>query len=208
MSDNERIAGLENDQHSRLESKVFEVRGLLQGLSSQNVNAWELSIEYLEIPVTDMHYTHHQPTILIGAVIKGDRDKILYESATLSVTFSTETAANNLYTGDSVSCCYGKLGNKKRIVRHFHFDFQPGVERIVPSHVQFGGKFNQQGHVGDCHYCLEHFLEPPRIPIPPVDYIMLIDLAIREFETDLRAIADDRNWRAIVEDSNAIWSNR
>ncbi|MCL5962683.1 MAG: hypothetical protein M1358_25800, partial [Chloroflexi bacterium] len=153
---------------------------------------FRFDIPQAEIPILDYDLQPHEPTILIGGIIEFNGDAVIRSSLAVSIAFVTAAASPGspattlAETSLNVpSCCIGGCGSAKRIVRRFHFDFQPG-ERTKPfSHLQYGGKFPEDDQTREWHYCLEHFLEPPRWHSLPMDLALLLDLIIREFATPL-----------------------
>ena len=165
---------------------------------------WILEVPQFEIPIKDEKLHPHSPTFLIGGIIKVEKGAPVHLSFSLSIVFTTKsTTLASERTINANSCCLTSYLNKKRIVRRFHFDFQPTSRPC--SHIQYGGKFSESGYAVNCHYCLEHFLEDPHIHYPPMDLVLLLDLAIREFETSLQKWCQEPNWRSLVVKSQNLW---
>jgi len=169
-----------------------------------NDRNWNIEITQFEVPIEDQKLDPHSPTLLMGGIMQVKNGMPTHLSFSVCVTFTTKD--NAVECGKIVnapSCCLPGYLNQKRVVRRFHFDFQPSIS--PSSHVQYGGIFHENGHVTDCHYCLEHFLENPRIHYPPIDLVLLLDLMIREFETVLKNWRQETNWRSLVLKSQDLW---
>lgn len=190
----------------------FNVRHLsipLERLKSDYPD-WYINISHLEIPILNKDLSEHDPKILIGGIIQAKGDKIVYSTFSISIIFTTVASelSSQLITLNVPSCCLRDYANKRRIVRHFHFDFQPESNVEPVSHFQYGGHFPEGGHYSDCHYCLEHKLTIPRIFFPPMDIVLVIDLIIREFDTPLKHLTQEQEWRQLVYDSQKLlWKN-
>jgi hypothetical protein len=90
------------------------------------------------------------------------------------------------------SCCEANCRGINRIVRRFHFDTDGGIKDTLEtkSHVQFGGICHEETAIREqigksVHYCLDNKLDIPRLPYPPIDIILLFDILIRQFETEI-----------------------
>ncbi len=170
-------------------------------LKSETGNNFHCNIPLIEIPVLNKKLNQHHPTIIIGGVITGDKKSITRSSFAFWVTFQTEGL---ITPGDS--CCRVSQKTGKRIVRKFHFDLQPGNQKIPPSHLQYGGNPpNSIPNGMNSHYCLEPFLENPRIQYFPMDYLLVLDLALREFDTPLNDMVEERSWNNLVSKSQKVW---
>lgn len=190
----------------------FNVRHLslpLEKLKSDYPD-WYIKISHLEIPILNEDFSEHDPKILIGGIIQAKRDKIIYSTFSVTIIFTTEEPElpSSTSTLNVPSCCLKDHSNKRRIVRHFHFDFQPESDIEPVSHFQYGGSFPEDGPYGDCHYCLEHKLKIPRVFFPPMDMVLVIDLIIREFDTPLKGFTEDQEWKNLVfESQETCWKN-
>lgn len=204
LKDDSTFVELPNDQWRLLESaysKLKRIRGI----------EWSINITPFEIPIKNLKLRSHQPTFLIGGVIIGRGDEITWSSLSVCVTFtskSSRTLGTNVDEGcpglNVSSCCISHCDNKKRIVRRFHFDYQPHERDKPTSHLQYGGKV--PGVLfPDIHYCLEHFLENPRIHYPPMDLVLILDVMLREFDTPITKIKEEPNWKSLVKKSQELW---
>jgi hypothetical protein len=197
MKNNSDLAGLPGDQSNFVSSAYSR-------LKETAADDWEVDIHSFEIPVKNEELKYHNPTLLIGGTIKGERAKIMWSSLHVCLTFTSDwDNLPNSYRDvpseqclNVPSCCLGAYRNQKRIVRSFHFDYQP--EKRPKSHIQYGGKIIENGYNRTCHYCLEHFLEHPRLHYPPMDLVLLVDLFIREFHTPLSKWTQEPDWKGLV----------
>lgn len=198
IKSNSDFAGLHGDQYK---SVSFAYDKLKKTRDDRN---WTIDIPQFEVPIKDQKLHGHSPTFLIGGIVQVEKGTPVHLSFSLSIVFTTKS--NPVESGriiNATSCCLANYLNKKRIVRRFHFDFQH--TNMPSSHIQYGGKFLESGYTTDCHYCLEHFLEDPHIHYPPMDLVLLLDLAIREFETCLQKWRQETYWRNLVMKSQDLW---
>lgn len=177
------------------------------------VGAERIEIPLFEIPITDLKLKGHNPTFLIGGWMEFQEGILTGYSYLISITFSTEAEHKRKYSHhaereiNAQSCCLHRKPHTKRIVRKLHFDYDQCREQTnLKTHIQIGGKFPENSDIAyaDFHYCSEHFLEEPRIPIPTFDFILLLDLMIRQFHTPLETWKEEGAWNKIVEDSRRI----
>jgi len=168
---------------------------------------WNTVISHLEIPILDEELLEHDPEIIIGGIIEARDYEVIYSTFSASIIFTTEAPEPSSYTRilNAPSCCLKDHANKRRIIRHFHFDFQPKSKIKPTSHFQYGGSFPEEEDYGDCHYCLDHKLKIPRIFFPPMDIVLILDLIIREFNTPLRNLTEEGEWTNLVFESQKLW---
>lgn len=206
IKNNSDFASLPMDQ-TRFVSSAFSK------LKTSTGDKLSLEISQLEIPISNQKLEGHHPTLLIGGKINLDGDEIKFSSLSVCIAFKTEYSEPTEQTETQTitrslnvpSCCLNQYRNSKRIVRRFHFDCQPSSHDKPTSHVQYGGKFPESEQYKDYHYCLEHFLENPRIHYPPMDFVLLFDLIINEFETPLYKWTQENDWKGLVLRSQELW---
>lgn len=201
----EEYPGLTSNQTGSLYSAYSKLKKI-------NPSKWYFEAPQLEIPVLDEKLLPQHPTVLVGGITKAEGGEVTYSSLSICVTFTTEAASADpsaiaATAGDLNlrSCCLPACENKKRIVRRFHFDHQPNESNKPPSHLQYGGIFPENDTTLGWHYCLEHFLENPRLHYLPMDPVLLLDLVIREFKTPLHKWTQESDWRDLVLKSQNIW---
>lgn len=195
---NSDFASLHGDQYKSVSFAYDKLK------NTKDDRNWRIEIPQFEVPIKDHKLHSHSPAFLIGGIIQAENGTPTYLSFSLSIVFTTKThSVGSGRVVNATSCCLPNYLNKKRIVRRFHFDFQP--TNTPSSHIQYGGKFSESGYLTDCHYCLEHFLEDPHIHYPPMDLVLLLDLTIREFETCLQKWRQETNWRSLVLESQNLW---
>ena len=201
----EEYPGLTSNQRGSLLSAYSK-------LKSDNPSKWHFEVPQLEIPVLDEKLRSQHPTALVGGITEAEGGEVTYSSLSICITFTTETgtADSGAITDTSsglnlCSCCLPACENRKRIVRRFHFDHQPDESNKPPSHIQYGGVFPENNTTLGWHYCLEHFLENPRLHYLPMDLVLLLDLVTREFNTPLRKWTHELAWTNLVLKSQNIW---
>jgi len=176
-------------------------------------NNWVLDISpQWEIPILDNRSgfsknEHGQPNAhaLIGGIVRVVDGCLSEYSFTLCLVLE-----DNLRGGVTASrhcnipsCCLGGRGDMRRIVRKFHFDINTGDQCDRPTfHFQYGGEFKEKTFYELLHYCLDHGIEKPRLPYPPFDFVLILDLLIEQFD-NLKSL-DGTDWRSLVKDSQEI----
>ena len=95
------------------------------------------------------------------------------------------------------------------VLRRFHFDYDttiPTNDR-PRSHLQYGGKCEHDIlSIENIKYYLFSSLEFPRLPLPPMDLIMVFDIFIQQFPTPLNALHQDLQWISFVKESERLWA--
>lgn len=97
-----------------------------------------------------------------------------------------------------------------KLLRKFHFDFDPGLEPRKPPaplmHLQFGGERTpvmEDAGVDDGHLC--SWLSEPRIPCTPVSLALIIHLVLTEFRSEVGVKFIRRpEWKKIVRNNERI----
>lgn len=103
---------------------------------------------------------------------------------------------------------YAMSKDEYEVIRRFHFDYDTAlIENDRPrSHMQYGGKYiDRVADEGKGNYRLMHGLKLPRIPYPPYDITLIIDLFLRQFRTPLKPIIEGNQWRRLVCESERLW---
>lgn len=106
------------------------------------------------------------------------------------------------------SCCLGEYSDEWRVVRRFSFDFNEGdrdIDGAPVSHLEYGRKFQKGKTEGlnTPHYCLDRSILKPRIPYPPMDFVLLLDMLFDQYNNLSRA--KTKEWVSIVRDSERLF---
>lgn len=202
----------EEDYPGLLPNQRGSLTSAYSSLKKNKSSKWYFEAPQLEIPILDKDLGSQHPTALVGGTTIAEGSEVTYSSLSICITFTTEigtagsSAIMTASSGSNLrSCCLTVCENRKRIVRRFHFDHQPNESNKPPSHIQYGGVLPDNNITLDRHYCLEHFLEPPRLHYLPMDPVLLIDLVIREFKTPLDKWRQEPAWSKLVLKSQKIW---
>ena len=190
-----------------LPNQMGRIRSAYSKLKGAPADSYKSNIPQIEIPISNDSLRQHNPTVLIGGVICSSDGVIQHSSFSLCITFSSTVPVAPV-NGDGEnkgSCCLINDATTKRIVRRFHFDHQPYEENRPPAHLQYGGNFPGTGVSGiEWHYCIDD-LDNPRMHYFPMDFVLVLDLAINDFETPLADLAKEPEWKALVQESQQIW---
>lgn len=184
-------------------AQLSEVSRLLNSFSENLEHLphgqWEKKLPKLEIPIDASYLKHHNPVLVVGGIIKGNDSDITFSSLSLCIIFATDSTYR---ASTSDSCCLINQRKLKRIVRRFHFDFQPESKGHPISHLQYGG--NIPPEYSEYHYCIED-LDNPRFHYPPIDIVLLLDMIMKEFPTLLNQLSFEDYWRGLVFESQELW---
>lgn len=97
----------------------------------------------------------------------------------------------------------------RTVVRRFHFDFDPSQMQKdrPPIHLQYGGKFDPDHLASGFEYNYELFraIDLPRLPSPPYDFILLLDMLLKQFRVKVSGITQESRWRSLVRTSETLW---
>lgn len=168
-------------------------------------------------------FINHEAILRIFGVIATDGKKIVRQEIHLCLLYSKNphTPQSGMKTTELSSCCtaQNELNKYHRVVRKFHFDVHSNqTEGISHSnknqetphprfHLQYGGRYtdNYDLTASKVHYCLDHELDIPRIPILPTNLLSVFDMAMREF-----GILEYNNkyWRECVIESENIFTKK
>lgn len=197
---------IQPNQIGRISDSIVDLKHMVTSNDTHN-----FFVKQVEIPILDKDLSDHFPTFIIGGKIRGNKREIEYYSFSVCITFTSPQPSGSP-TGqrpngsmiDAPSCCIDKHPEMKRIVRRIHFDYQPNDHTPdLKWHLQLGGEFPKNHDCGELHYCLDSFLEKPRIPILSQDYVLALNLMLNQFETPLGGIRDGR-WNSIVDTSRSL----
>lgn len=137
--------------------------------------------------------------------IENDKD-FRNRSAYLLISGKVEVR-NAAFTFYSFSVC---IVIDSKIVRRFHFDVDTGISTILKPkcHMQYGGKAFEQNFMPDLNYSVDPGIKKPRFPFPPIDIILLLDLALRQFGTSIgQKFVEEAFWKSLVKQSERIRLN-
>lgn len=129
------------------------------------------------------------------------------QSFVISITF--EPAQDVCEQLSEKHSCHPIQKGEREVVRRFHFDLDFTLQepdRPI-SHLQYGGKF-QEKYLTDpknMKYRLFHTIDHPRLPIPPYDPVLLLDMFISQFSTRLGGGLRDRKWGNLVKESEKLF---
>jgi hypothetical protein len=173
--------------------------------AQQDDKRWTLDITpNWEIPLSSGG-SGEKISALIGGIVSVARGKLELYSFTLCLI--KEGSSGLLPDGtvdcSAPSCCLVKYPGTKRVFRKFHFDIDAIGKGDRPvSHLQYGGEFPKKALQGPIHYCLDHGIEKPRLPYQPMDFVLLLDILISQYDS-LGRLAD-RDWTSLVVESERM----
>jgi len=170
-----------------INAKCYDISGHAKSIFSKlksykSAINWSLLIEPpWKIPIeNDKNFRNHSAYLLISGIME---------------------VRDLKFTRYSFSVCIVKGNN---IIRRFHFDVGTGSTGILKPicHMQYGGKAHELNSDPNLNYHLDPSIEKPRFPFPPIDFILLLDLLLRQFNTTLgKKFIEERNWKRLVKES-------
>lgn len=195
---------LQGDNHNLCQ----KVLSTLRGIESSGSKKWNLNISpNLLFTVNNDNFCGPlgETKIAIGGFMKSDGD-VLYEHS-IAVSFIYTPYEDECSTSE-MYCCTDLKAASPQIVRRFHFDFDSKLssEDRPISHLQYGGKFNSQ-HIGMKpipEYKLFKAIDHPRLPLPPYDLTLIIDMFLSQIPTDT-GILRESSWPGLISRSEDIW---
>lgn len=157
---------------------------------------------------------------LIGGLIEVEDGS--FKEYALNLTLLAQRATEvrsgdgSVYTG--TPCCWKELKSDDwRVAKRYHFDIDVDdvdsddkhVSRPV-THLQSGGEFKEKYLPSRRAYLSPHYcstsLDKPRLPHPPMDPVLLIQLLIQQYHS-LRKLVQD-SWASQVKSSErTLWKN-
>jgi hypothetical protein len=151
------------------------------------------------------YFENEKAALVVGGEITATNSVFSKYNFFMSIIRSHNNSDDRMYD----SCCEEQKKGDNRIVRRFHIDTGEGKELTLEpkSHVQFGGLCHEKQAIENyygkpLHYCLDNKLDIPRMPYPPFDIILLLDLVLRQFETAIeKGFVEKAEWRKFVKGS-------
>ncbi len=140
-----------------------------------------------------------------GLTFEGTWD-VLWQDRWLRLYAGGTIVANTQRAYDQVSyylaVCDARNSNvdRLRLVRKFHFDFDPQRSESPTFHLQYGGEATPALKSAGVHdkYLFPWF-ESPRIPSFPMSLAILLHLGLTEFrDQHSRRLVEDNAWRNLV----------
>ncbi len=182
----------------------------LKAISATQCEDWNFSltpnIEF-EISTKSFCGPRGKTHLVIGGQLNVEKGLLKDQSITVCVV---STAESELDEEQKKKHCCGTWNTSLRtVVRRFHFDLDPGQLRRdrPPIHLQYGGKFDSC-HLAsgfDYNYELFQAIDLPRLPSPPYDFILLLDMLLKQFGVNVSGITQESRWRSLVRCSETLW---
>ena len=212
------FASNNSDLYQHVPRIAISASQILTKLVGSNDRQWSFSISPLwEIPIEDPdQFGDYQASLLVGGIVYVEDSALTNHSFSVCVSLyspsleDTQRASHMNFDsaeGDyPLSCCGRMFQDKKRIARRFHFDIDCETKSDKPTfHLQYGGKPSRNLLKDDIHYCLDPFIENPRIPYSPVNIVLLLDMLLREFDTPMGSkLIKEKDWKGLVRMSEKL----
>lgn len=163
---------------------------------------WSLKVGPWILPINenDDIFNVRKACLLIYGLIEA-RDSELDKSS-----FSVGIVLNPPREDNEMTCCDKLNKDQYRVARLFRFEFEEGnIETSKPaSHMHYGGKLPSYLSL-PYHNCLEDWIEKPRIPIPPLDFVLLFEIFLRQFNLGIKKkLFKESFWRKCIRKSERM----
>ncbi|MEZ3145548.1 hypothetical protein [Halobaculum sp. MBLA0143] len=119
----------------------------------------------------------------------------------------TERRSASSTDDEACPCCWNGTDRRWRVARRLHFDIDVGKNDDEPkpmAHLQVGGETPRTSinyTEEEYHYC-DSPLDKPRIPFPPTDPVILLNMLIQQYPGI--SSADGESWRGKVRESEKV----
>jgi hypothetical protein len=168
-------------------------------------NKWFVSISPpWKIPIQDdgKCFQTNQAFLSLSGILSVENSEFQLHSFVSSIVLEGVKATSAVTQIPISDYCEYKHVYKDRLIRRFHFDLATGKDKNKPlSHLQFGGKLYYSKYA----YPLNPKIGLPRIPYPPIDFIILFDMMVRQFNTKITSnFYDNKDWVNIVKTSESF----
>ena len=137
--------------------------------------------------------------IVIGAEAKAAGGRLTYQSVPLNIILGPRC-----FSHDPPWCAHPAATVSAVASRRVHFDYDVAVTKRPKHHLQIGGNAAELHQAGSYHYAVAEDPSEPRIPAPSLDFVLVLDLVMREFHTRLD-LPQDPAWRKLVLRSQEIF---
>ncbi len=148
----------------------------------------------------------------IGGIVRVEDGQFVEYSFSLCILSqeAEENRSESKVDDEEIPCCWSETDRKWRVARRFHFDIDTGSsgdEGKPVSHMQVGGEvsdkevYSDYSGNTDYHYC-DSPLDKPRVPYPPTDPIILLNMVICQYPGVQSA--DQDSWEGVVVDSEEL----
>lgn len=175
---------------------------ILVQAKNNNRMQWYVNINNWKIPITtnDVCGAPGEAALYIEGYITTQNFPQLAQCITASVIL---TPSKNVNPSDGYDSPILKKG-QDIVVRRIHFDYDPVAAGHPRSHIQYGGNYDRGEQHSQVRYELFERPKEPRIPFPPYDIVLCMDLILRQFKTPLSPIVDDKPWIDICRESEKL----
>lgn len=164
---------------------------------------WSLVIGPWIMPISDNDDNFGRRTACL--VIYGT---VMAKNSELSeLSFTAGIVLNPPKETDEQTCCDNLNKDSYRVARLFRFEIGSGHKTTAEpcSHMHYGGRPHQDLKQPPYHDCIEDWIEKPRIPVPPYDFVLLLELILRQFDLGIRRkLFEEEFWRFCIGESEKM----
>jgi hypothetical protein len=176
-----------------------------KGNTSFTITGWEFELD------SEIFCGPRGTTKLVfGGTIAIQNGRLKNQSFAVCITFEPKEQVGEPIC--SLHACHPINKTECEVVRRFHFDLDFDLEkRDRPlSHLQYGGKFDQS-HMqteNTINYRLFKAIDSPRLPIPPYDPVLILDMFLKQCSTRQGGSLRSSKWQSLVKTSEELFLKR
>lgn len=171
---------------------------------------WKLDINpNLEFLVENKSFCgpRGETRLIVGGYV--DVAENLIQEQSISVMFIYKPTNKISEDHQTIHACHNVDPGGGEVVRRFHFDLDANLnsgDRPV-SHLQYGGKLNPAylNNSVEPRYRLFKAIDNPRLPSPPYDFTLVIDMFLRQIQTQAKDLVKEPYWGSLVSESEILW---
>lgn len=179
------------------------LRNATSSLRTDTEDNWEINLDpFLVFNLqSDRDFPDGNGQARLGANIRVNDGEYEMFSSTLVIVFDTSDSN----TQSLSHCCMNAESSDLQVLERIHWDIDTGSgdETKPICHLQVGGNLSPSAFTPDedYHYCTNG-LDKPRIPHPPMDPILILNLLIDQYHS-LESFEQTR-WTGIVRTGESI----
>jgi hypothetical protein len=146
---------------------------------------WELKIGPWHIPISDEddNFYGQNAFLSLYGLVKAENSKLVALSFSAGIFLPTRSII-----GKNCKCSRKNQKTAARLVRLFRFERGIGNAKTAETgvHFHYGGLPDENLASCEFFHCLEYWIKKPRIPFPPLDFALFLELFFKQFNVGLK----------------------
>jgi hypothetical protein len=163
-------------------------------LQRSKENSWSLTMAPWTFELSGVRYRGQEDCIKIvmGAEIRTHGGRLLQQTVPICVV-----ARPRCFSHGPPWCKQPAGQDGEAATRRLHFDYDADVTKWPKHHLQVGGNPQELRRAGSYYYAVAEDPSEPRVPAPALDFVLALDLVMRQFDTGLD-LPQEPGWRKLV----------